>query len=93
MTKREVTQKNIAGELDITESGIRYSRAIGKELYEIVEFRIPTYIFQFKQEQMILLKCAPEQETRALVVAIRMNKCGFVDVRCYVKGGYNALGR
>ena len=93
MTRQEAEQKSVSGILDmkhISEGSLRFMGGVGNEEYLILEFRISSSLFHFTQEQSVILHFL-KHEVKALVVSIKKNKHEFTDVRCFVKGGYNAL--
>jgi len=94
MTRREAKERKVDGMLNmdaILVGSLQLKEGQGNERYNIVEFRMPPHTFFFKQEQSILLKFK-EKEILALIVAIHVEDGGCCNVRCFVKGGYDALG-
>lgn len=95
MTRREAEERKVDGMLDmdaILTGSLRLLEGQGNEKYNILEFRMPPHTFFFKQEQAIILKFK-EKEISALIIRIHVEDGGCCNVRCFVKGGYDALGR
>ncbi len=94
MAKQEAEQKSVSGILDmkhISEGSLKFMDGIGNEIYLLLEFKIPSSLFHFTQEQSVLLHFL-KREVKALILSIKKNKEGFAEIRCFVKGGYDAMG-
>ena len=94
MTRRETEEKKVDGLIDmdaIIPGSLRLKEGLGNEKYNVLEFGMFARSFFFKQEQAIILKFK-EKEFHALIIAIKLEPSDCLNIRCFVKGGYDALG-